>query len=156
MSSNSYQQGRIDALQLWGTVCGRHANCEECPIGSMRGANVTCQDFAKQFPAKMLSILQEMYEGQISFFEEYCTRFPNCNLDVETLAVCTCRKAVFEGYLDCDKANDSAACEACWKEIYVADVTENGVNMSVCYCSNCGTANDADGVFCGNCGNKLK
>jgi hypothetical protein len=118
--SNSHQQGMIDAIKLWGTVCGQQGNCETCPIGSLRGANVTCQDFAKQFPAKMLSILKEMNEGEINYYQEYCTRFPECNLPVEVLAECACRKAIFEGYCDCEGGD----CKACWEETYIADVTE--------------------------------
>ena len=125
-NNKSHQQGMIDGIELWGTVCGKQGNCADCPIGSIRGTNVTCQDFARQFPAKMLSILKEMNEGQLTFYEEYCMRFPNCNLDVETLAACTCRKAVFEGFLGCENSSDASACEACWKETYVADVTEFG------------------------------
>lgn len=120
----SYTQGMIDGIQLWGRTCGKQGDCSACPIGSIRGTNVTCQEFAKQFPAKMLSILKEMDEGELSFYEEYCTRFPECKLPIEELAMCTCRKAVFEGYLGCEVGEDSAACEACWKEKYVQDVTE--------------------------------
>lgn len=121
--SKSYNQGMIDGIKLWGETCGRQGTCENCPIGSIRGTNVTCQDFAKQFPAKMLSILKEMKEGTLTYYEEYCTRFPECNLTVEELAACTCRKAVFEGYLGCEKADDQSACEMCWKETYSSDVT---------------------------------
>lgn len=118
----SYQQGQIDGLKLWGEVCGRQGNCDMCPIGQIRGANVTCQDFARQFPAKMLSILTEMRDGMITFYEEYCTRFPECNLDVETLAECACRKAVFEGDLTCQESEHSN-CVNCWKAKYTGDVT---------------------------------
>lgn len=110
----------IDGLQLWGTVCGQQSNCQNCPIGSIRGTNVTCQDFAAEFPAKMLSILTEMKDEGISFFNEYSTRFPECNLDVETLSQVACRKAVFEGYTACPGGD----CVACWKEKYTGDVTE--------------------------------
>lgn len=123
-NNKSHQQGMIDGIELWGTVCGKQGNCEGCPIGSIRGTNVTCQDFARQFPAKMLSILKEMNEGQLTYYEEYCMRFPECNLDLETLAAGTCRKMIFEGYCGCDKADDPAACEACWKEQYIGDITE--------------------------------
>ena len=112
--SKSYNQGMIDGIKLWGETCGRQGTCENCPIGSIRGTNVTCQDFAKQFPAKMLSILKEMKEGTLTYYEEYCTRFPECNLTVEELAACTCR---------CEKADDQSACEMCWKETYSSDVT---------------------------------
>ena len=122
--SKSYNQGMIDGLELWGRVCGKQGLCDNCPIGSIRGTNVTCQDFAKQFPAKMLSILKEMDEGELSYYEEYCTRFPECNLTVEELAALSCRKAIFEGYLNCEKFEDSTACEACWKERYTSDITE--------------------------------
>lgn len=118
--SKSYNQGMVDGIELWGTVCGKQSNCEQCPIGSIRGTNVTCQDFAKQFPAKMLSILKEMNEGQITYFEEYCTRFPECNMEIESLSQCACRKAIFEGYIGCEGGD----CVACWNENYVGDVTE--------------------------------
>ena len=95
-NNKSHQQGMIDGIELWGTVCGKQGNCEGCPIGSIRGTNVTCQDFARQFPAKMLSILKEMNEGQLTYYEEYCMRFPECNLDLETLAAGTCRKMILK------------------------------------------------------------
>lgn len=122
--SKSYQQGMIDGLHLWGETCGRQGVCENCPIGSIRGTNVTCQDFARQFPAKMLSILKEMNEGQITFYEEFCLRFPNTNLSVEDLATVSCRKLMFEGYVDCPYTEDSDKCLACWNEQYNGDVTE--------------------------------
>lgn len=119
----TYQQGVIDGIALWGRTCGKESNCEGCPIGSIRGAGVTCQDFARQFPAKMASILKEMDEGQITYFEEYCLRFPSCQLDVEQLALVACRKACFEGNVSCKRMEEEGACEACWKEVYVADVS---------------------------------
>lgn len=129
--SKSYNQGMIDGISLWGRTCGKEGNCDMCPIGSIRGANVTCQDFARQFPAKMLSILKEMDEGEISYYDEYCTRFPECNLPIDVLALCTCRKAVFEGYLGCDVGETildederNETCVNCWAEKFVADVTE--------------------------------
>lgn len=119
-NQKSYKQGQIDALELWGKTCGKQGNCESCPIGSLRGANVSCQDFAKQFPAKMLSILTEMNEEEITYYQEYCMRFPECNLDAEDLAELACRKAVFEGYVGCEGGD----CLACWNERYMGDVTE--------------------------------
>jgi hypothetical protein len=121
----------IDGISLWGRTCGKESNCDMCPIGSIRGTNVTCQDFAKQFPAKMLSILKEMDEEGLTYYDEYCTRFPECTLPVDVLALCTCRKAVFEGYLNCNVGEEivndeerEEACIRCWQEKYVADVTE--------------------------------
>ena len=126
MSDNkTYQQGVIDGIALWGRTCGAQGNCEVCPIGSIRGTGVTCQDFAKQFPAKMASILKEMDEGQLTYYQEFCMRFPSCQLPVETLALTACRKNVFEGKCDCDKMDDGEACTACWNERYSADVSED-------------------------------
>lgn len=123
--TKSYKQGLVDGVALWGRVCGKQGNCEVCPIGSVRGANVTCQDFATQFPAKMVSILTEMDNSEITYFEEYTIRFPECNLPIETLANCACRKAVFEGDLSCT-ADSEEQCIACWNEIYTGDVTSEG------------------------------
>ena len=117
-NQKSYRQGKIEALELWGTVCGKEGNCEGCPIGAIRGANVTCQDFARQFPAKMLSILEEMKEGKTTYYNEYCTRFPECNLSAEDLAACACRKAIFEGDTSCEGGD----CVECWFDTYVGDV----------------------------------
>lgn len=125
MAEKTYQQGVIDGISLWGRTCGKQSNCETCPIGSIRGTGVTCQEFAKQFPAKMASILKEMDEGQLTFFEEFCIRFPSCQMNVETLALTTCRKSVFEGKVDCPHMDDEGACTACWMEPYVSDVTED-------------------------------
>lgn len=125
MADKSYQQGVIDGIGLWGRACGKQGNCDVCPIGSLRGAGVTCQDFAKQFPAKMASILKEMDEGQLTYYEEFCMRFPSCQLDVATLALTSCRKAVFEGKVDCPRMEETGACEECWLQPYVTDVSED-------------------------------
>ena len=125
MAEKTYQQGVIDGIALWGRTCGAQGNCEMCPIGSIRGTGVTCQDFARQFPSKMASILKEMDEDEISFYSEFCMRFPSCQLSVEQLALTACRKTVFEGKLDCEKIGDEAACRACWLETYITDVTED-------------------------------
>lgn len=121
VEESANNRAMAEALALWGRVCGRQGACEECPIGTLRGANVTCQDFARQFPEKMLSILKEMDKGEITFYEEYCIRFPDANLPIEAVSACMCRRAVFEGVLDCDKSDDE--CRACWEEQYKGDVT---------------------------------
>ena len=125
MAEKSYQHGVIDGISLWGRVCGAQGNCSVCPIGSIRGTGVTCQEFAKQFPAKMVSIMKEMDEGQLTYYEEFCLRFPSCQLPVDTLALTTCRKSIFEGKVDCNKMDIEGACQECWQEAYVADVTED-------------------------------
>ena len=63
-------------------------------------------------------------EGELTYYEEYCTRFPECNLPVEVLSLALCRKAVFEGYVECPHTDDEQACLNCWKEVYSGDVTE--------------------------------
>ena len=117
----SYLQGMADGLSLWGDVCGRQANCESCPMNVVRrGANLTCQQLAARYPQKMLSILLEFYKKPYTYFDEYCTRFPECNLDVDDLQKVLCRKAVFEGYCACEGGD----CTKCWLEEYTGDVTE--------------------------------
>ena len=116
----SYIQGMTDALSLWGDVCGRQANCESCPMSVIRGANLTCPQLASKYPQKMLSILMELYKKPYTYFDEYCIRFPECNLDVEQLQKVMCRKAVFEGYCGCEGGD----CTECWLETYEGDITE--------------------------------
>lgn len=157
-SSNSYQQGRIDGIKLWGEACAKEGSCERCPIGIIRGTGITCQEFARKYPAKMISLLQEMNNNRISFYEEFCIRFPNSNITVEELADCACRKVVFEGYLSC-KGGD---CVECWQEDFTGDITitntdiENKIqddeSITIKYCSNCGKALDSNAAFCGKCG----
>lgn len=116
---SNHQQGMIDGIKLWGETCGSQGDCSECPIGSVRGSGTTCQEFAKHFPAKMLSLLTEMHNKGITYYEEYCMRFPMCAQPVETLSRMACRKAIFEGYISCEGGD----CVKCWNERYAGDVT---------------------------------
>lgn len=115
----SYERGLQDGVALWGAVCGSQANCKVCPIGVVRGAGVTCQDFAMHFPQKFISILKDMNQQDYTYFDEYCSRFPESNLNVDDLMQVACRKAIFEGYLECKGGN----CKDCWLETYTDDVT---------------------------------
>ena len=74
--SKSYEQGVQDGVKLWGEACGKQANCDSCPIGMLKGANITCQEFAQKFSPKMTSMLKEMRDGDYTYFDEYVTRFP--------------------------------------------------------------------------------
>lgn len=123
----NYMQGMQDGLELYGRVCGKQSSCEECMVGQLKGNAVSCQEFMKQFPMKMLSFLTEMDSGDYSYFDEYVTRFPNCNLPIEDLSQIVCRKAIFEGYVECD----SEDCLECWKEQYVTDVTMSDEDIEV-------------------------
>lgn len=120
----SYRQGMIDGIQLWGNACSRQGICSKCPISVLAGAGVACQEFAKQFPAKTLTILQEVADQPLSYYEEFCLRFPNANVNVQTLALLACRKAVFEGYISCNGKDDGLDCVECWSETYEGDITE--------------------------------
>lgn len=123
MSKETYQQGMIDAIQMWGTVCGGH-NCENCAIGSVRNTNVSCQEFARKHPEKMLSLLTELNEEESTYYSEYMLRFPHNELSVDELSQMTCRKVVFGGDLSCDLEiadDDVETCKNCWLQRYTGD-----------------------------------
>ena len=122
----TYNEGAVDAISMWGRVCGSEGNCVVCPINTLKGAGVSCQEFAAKFPQKMMSILKELDRDDVTYYNEYCMRFPESAMPVEVLAACVCRKAVFEGYLDCEDANNNQACIDCWRERYTGDVTMFG------------------------------
>ena len=117
------EAGMIEAVQLWGRTCGRQGACDICPVGAIRGANVTCQEFAEKFPEKFLSILQEMDadEGTYSYYSEFCLRFPECQHPIENVAKIACRRAIFEGDVNCPYG-DEGDCIACWNAPYEGDV----------------------------------
>lgn len=121
----TYEQGIIDGVKLWGTACSGQGNCDSCPVSVLTGANVTCAEFAKKFPEKMAGMFSDMTKEDHTYYNEYCLRFPNCNLPVEVLAECACRKAVFEGNVNCEVEGESA-CVDCWNERYYGDVTDTG------------------------------
>ena len=118
------EAGMIEAIQLWGRTCGRQGACDICPVGAIRGANVTCQEFAEKFPEKFLSILQEMDadEGTYSYYSEFCLRFPECQHPIENVAKIACRRAIFEGDVNCPYGDDGD-CIACWNAPYEGDVS---------------------------------
>ena len=118
------ESGMIEAIQLWGRTCGRQGACDICPVGAIRGANVTCQEFAEKFPEKFLSILQEMdaAEGTYSYYSEFCLRFPECQHPIENVAKIACRRAIFEGDVNCPYG-DEGDCIACWNAPYEGDVS---------------------------------
>lgn len=116
----SYEQGKQDGIELYGRVCASQSSCADCMVGQLRGEGLTCQEFMKQFPGKMVSLLTELDSKEYTFFDEYVTRFPNCGLSVKDLSDIVCRKAIFEGVVSCEGGD----CEACWNEIYSGDVTE--------------------------------
>lgn len=143
--ANGNESGMLEAIQLWGRTCGRQGACDICPVGAIRGANVTCQEFAEKFPEKFLSILQEMDadEGTYSYYSEFCLRFPECQHPIENVAKMACRRAIFEGDLTCPYG-DNGDCVACWAAAYEGDVStpvNNGGNASARPTANQGNRN---------------
>lgn len=119
--SKSYEQGVQDGVALYGKVCSSQSSCADCMIGQLRGESLTCQEFMKQFPGKMISLLTEMDSKDYTFYNEYITRFPNCGLTVDELSDIVCRKAIFEGVVNCEGGD----CKSCWLQTYTDDVTES-------------------------------
>lgn len=115
----TYEKGKQDGLRLYGRVCSHQSRCDGCMIGQLIGETLTCQEFMSSYPQKMLSLLTEMDKKEYTYYDEFVTRFPSCNLSLPDLAETTCRKLVFEGVVDCENGD----CEKCWKEIYVSDVS---------------------------------
>lgn len=111
----------FEALQLWGKVCSKQANCEKCPLTLVAGAGVSCQEFAAKYPKKLLSFLKELDKGELTYYEEYVTRMPYVGLSVDDLSTIMCRKVAFEGYVLCQK--DQSECKACWQTKYTGDQT---------------------------------
>lgn len=118
--SDSYNQGGIDAIKTWAEACGRQQDCSVCPIGVIRGVDLSCQEFASKYPKKYLSLLREMNQEEYTYLDEYRIRFPHINLSLEEMIeLGMCRKIIFEGYGACEESN----CEECWQEQYAGDVT---------------------------------
>lgn len=122
-NKKTYENGLVDAMRMWGNVCGSEGGCPNCPIYAVRGTGMTCQEFAKKSPEKMISLLQELDKQPVTYFSEYNLRFPNAQLDLEAVASTICRKACFEGYFGCDGFDDTERCKKCWMEDYTGDVT---------------------------------
>lgn len=116
-------QGMVDFAKAWGSVCSSR-NCEECSVDIIKGADISCPEFARQFPKKFVSLILDEYEGGITYANEYALRFPNCKMTAEDfVALGMCRRAVFESYLDCEYlgTGNEERCIECWKERYIAD-----------------------------------
>lgn len=116
----SYEQGVQDGIALYGRVCSKQGDCSSCMIGTLKGDTISCPEFMSKFPSKMVSLLSEMDSEKYTYYNEYVSRFPNCNLPIEALSEIVCRKVVFEGYMECQGGD----CSACWQESYAGDLTE--------------------------------
>ena len=75
-------QGMVDFAKAWGSVCSSR-NCEECSVDIIKGADISCPEFARQFPKKFVSLILDEYEGGITYAHEYVLRFPNCKMTAE-------------------------------------------------------------------------
>ena len=122
----TYEDGLADGVKLWGEACSRMGNCGDCPLGDLRGDKTTCAEFCKQFPKKSVSALKSALDADYTYYDEYLTRFPNCDTDVETLANNVCRQFVFGGFANftCDKdvVENPSLCVDCWLHKYEMDV----------------------------------
>lgn len=115
----TYEDGMIDMATMFGTVCESKSVCEECSVGVMKG-ELSCQEFAKKYPKKFASLIKDQFEHGITYADEFNIRFPKNPITAKDLAeLGICRRALFEGYLNCDKP--SSFCKDCWESLYVED-----------------------------------
>ena len=119
MSNNkTYEDGLVDGIQKYGAFCSSFGDCSSCSVGKQLGS-LSCAEFAKKFPQRFLA---EANSGiGYSFYNEYCRRFPNSRMSVETLADSACRKVLFEGFTGCQGGD----CVACWNEKFTTERTAN-------------------------------
>ena len=121
MNEKNYNDGMVDAIRLYGTICTSVGDCANCEVAKMSG-QISCAEYAKLQPNMFLGALHKMEDNEHTFYNEYCSRMTKCNLPVEELADSICRKVAFEGYTSCQGGD----CVACWNEKYTNDITEQG------------------------------
>lgn len=123
VDSTEFKKGVERGLQMWGIVCSGQGSCEGCPVQAAKGAEISCQEFAAKFPGMMGKVLEETVEGSPrTYYNEFCSRFPNNVMPLELTARAICRKAIFEGSLECEVTDDVDACIACWSKPCISDV----------------------------------
>lgn len=118
--TKTYSEGLRDGLALYGRVCATEGSCDTCAIGIIKGNDITCAEFLKQFPNKALSILRDKDEKGYSYLDEFYTRHPECSLDkseVETSFCCADMFGLQEN--DCPMVTGSDGkqtpdCAKCW------------------------------------------
>ena len=125
MSDKTYTDGLRDGIQKFGTFCKNHGDCSSCKISEHLNDDMDCAEFAGHFPQQFLAII-ESSDSNYSYYNEFCKRFSNSGLSIEELADSACRKAIFEGYVDCERED----CVACWNEHYTGDVTVPDIAQS--------------------------
>ena len=114
--SKTYEQGLQDGLEMYGRVCTKIGNCNECPIGAVRGsADVSCQEVLAKFPAKAVSLLSEEDGKDYTYINEFHTRLPQSNLSDEDIIASLCCFDLF-GLETPDSCHQD--CEACWNKRY--------------------------------------
>lgn len=112
-----------DILKAYGEVCSVR-DCEHCLIGVERG-DLSCAEFLLKFPERATALINQMQNQDVTYYNEFRRRFPSCTISSEILAECACRKAIFEGYLDCENGD----CLACWNERYTGDIQQGTQTM---------------------------
>ena len=119
----TYEQGMIDAINLWGQVCGQRADCENCVVNQVRG-ELSCFELAEKCPDKMIRALIDTINLPHTYYNEYCYRFPESKFSLQLIATIMCRKAIFQGDVSCDLdvKYHPEICQQCWETEYLSDI----------------------------------
>lgn len=130
--NDGYNRGFQMALYGFGKMCGAYTSCEDCPLKKVAG-DIDCKEFLYKHPEKVQKVLEDFIDEPVTYLAEFALRFPNNFMPFELLAMSCCRKAIFEGTVECDHAGDEnpEACMKCWCEPYAGDIQldENGEIM---------------------------
>lgn len=161
--NDGFNDGFQMGLYAYGKICLAQTSCEDCALSEVIG-DVTCKEFMIEHPDKMQGAIEQLLDEPKTYLSEFVLRFPNNYMPLEVLAQTCCRKAIFEGTVQCDCADDTdlSECMKCWLEPYEGDIQlnengeimENGRPKATKYCKNCGEELNEDARFCKNCGSK--
>ena len=121
--NTGYNQGFQMGLYAYGKVCNAQSSCADCPLSEVIG-HTPCKEYITQHPEKVQAALEDLVDEPTTYLSEFTLRFPSNYMPLEVLAQTTCRKAFFEGTVQCDHADDEDldACMRCWLEPYEGDI----------------------------------
>ena len=88
----------IKCVKEWTRMCAKHGACENCPIMSENGMDMTCNDLKKKDPEKFVSIIEKWSEEHPvkKRQDKLLEAFPNAQ--TVNGAVTICPKAVDPGF----------------------------------------------------------